>query len=187
MMKSEPIKTIYEALPDDVKRKVSLHDLKRVSDALLKSEMASDLVLMREATAALNGVGTRFKTTLEACRANAIAIQKLAWGHDGDCGADRLAATIEEDCDKALFPSRYSKHFDGFVPKEFLPLPELPKGYQHWEYRGLDWRCDEGPACTFANCAETGKPEWDIHENTWPEGMGHYLQAMPAPVPPSTA
>jgi hypothetical protein len=30
----EPIRTIYNALPDDVKRKVSLHDLKRIHDAL---------------------------------------------------------------------------------------------------------------------------------------------------------
>jgi hypothetical protein len=28
------IKAIYEALPDDVKRKVSLHDLKRIHDTL---------------------------------------------------------------------------------------------------------------------------------------------------------
>lgn len=39
---------------------------------------------------------------LRKCQANAVAIQKLRWGWDGDCGANRLAEFIEEDCHLAL-------------------------------------------------------------------------------------
>ena len=37
-------------------------------------------------------------------RHNAIAIQNVRWGNDGDCGVTRLANCIEEDCDRAMMP-----------------------------------------------------------------------------------
>ena len=39
---------------------------------------------------------------LAKVRHNAIAIQNVRWGHDGDCGVTRLANCIEEDCDRAM-------------------------------------------------------------------------------------
>lgn len=39
---------------------------------------------------------------LKACRCNAIVIQELRYGFDGDCGAIRHAGLIEDDCELAL-------------------------------------------------------------------------------------
>ena len=39
---------------------------------------------------------------LSQARHNARAIQNIRWGLDGDCGADRLANLIEEDCHRGM-------------------------------------------------------------------------------------
>ena len=48
---------------------------------------------------------------LSQARHNAIAIQNIRWGFDGDCGATRLANLIEEDCDRGMMVSA-GKDFD---------------------------------------------------------------------------
>jgi len=42
---------------------------------------------------------------LSQARHNAQAIQNIRWGNDGDCGADRLANLIEEDCHRGMISS----------------------------------------------------------------------------------
>jgi len=42
---------------------------------------------------------------LSQARHNARAIQNIRWGHEGDCGADRLANLIEEDCHRGMIYS----------------------------------------------------------------------------------
>jgi hypothetical protein len=80
------------------------------------------------------------------------------------------------------------------MPDFLPPLPPVPEGYDRWEYRGEGWRCDDGPATTYA-CATSaafnakhGHPhEWNIREDRWPEGMGFYIEAvkgMPDNLPP---
>jgi len=39
---------------------------------------------------------------------NARAIQNIRWGYEGDCGADRLANLIEEDCHRGMISSENS-------------------------------------------------------------------------------
>lgn len=42
---------------------------------------------------------------LSQARHNARAIQNIRWGHEGDCGAARLANLIEEDCHRGMLSS----------------------------------------------------------------------------------
>lgn len=44
----------------------------------------------------------RLAEALKACRCNAIVIQELRYGFDGDCGAIRHAGLIEDDCELAI-------------------------------------------------------------------------------------
>lgn len=74
------------------------------------------------------------------------------------------------------------------IPDFLPPLPPVPEGFSRWEYRGRDWRCDDGPATTYACAssaewaAETGYPhEWAVREDRWPEGMGFYIEAVKDP------
>ncbi len=71
------------------------------------------------------------------------------------------------------------------IPDFLPPPPPIPEGFSRWEYRGKDWRCDDGPATTYACAssaewaAETGYPhEWAVREDRWPEGMGFYIEAV---------
>lgn len=71
------------------------------------------------------------------------------------------------------------------MPDFLPPLPPVPEGYDRWEYRGENWRCDGGPATTYAfatsadHAAKHGWPhEWVIREDRWPDGMGFYIEAV---------
>ena len=44
----------------------------------------------------------RLADALKACRCNAIVIQELRYGFDGDCGAIRHAGLIEDDCELVI-------------------------------------------------------------------------------------
>ena len=46
---------------------------------------------------------------LSHARHNACEIQNIQWGHDGDCGADRLANLIEEDCHRGMMSLETAK------------------------------------------------------------------------------
>lgn len=70
------------------------------------------------------------------------------------------------------------------LANQFRPWPPVPKGFDAWEFMGIGWRCDAGPAVTYANRGINNLyPEWSIHRNNWPEGMGVYLKAVKHPTP----
>jgi hypothetical protein len=65
------------------------------------------------------------------------------------------------------------------LANQYRPWPPVPEGFDEWEYMGIEWRCDSGPAVTYANRGINDFcPEWCIREDAWPEGMGVYLKAV---------
>ena len=58
--------------------------------------------MFKREAASLRCENKRLWEALSMVRHNAIAIQNVRWGHDGDCGVTRLANCIEEDCDRAM-------------------------------------------------------------------------------------
>lgn len=65
------------------------------------------------------------------------------------------------------------------LANQYRPWPPIPEGFDEWEYMGIGWRCDSGPAVTYANRGINDFcPEWCIREDAWPEGMGVYLKAV---------
>lgn len=70
---------------------------------------------------------------------------------------------------------------DETVPIEYHPLPDVPKGFDRWVWRGKDRTCNEqAPAPTYA--VKPWKPnpgeQWSLLKKRWPYGNGAYIEAV---------
>lgn len=93
------------------------------------------------------------------------------------CMADAYAAEVLRLLDAANDIQKRRAKLEKAISPKLPPEPPVPEGFNRWEERPRDWRCDDKPATTFAN-AVPGMDEWGIHHDTWPEGMGFYLEAI---------
>lgn len=65
------------------------------------------------------------------------------------------------------------------LPKNIPPLPPVPEGYSHWEYRGMGWDNNEIPT-TYAVSDGSVIKKWSVSINIKPRGCHnlHYMEAI---------
>lgn len=93
------------------------------------------------------------------------------------------ASEPEEDLEPRMPAPKFPSYDDcgNIIPKELLPLPPVPNGYDRWAYKGLGYKTEENVLCaTRWHTLRT----WDVWvEVAQASGVKklHYLEAIKDP------